>query len=169
MAPERDRRRPGHPRLHPARDPATATVVQSTQTTTRPTTGIQIVAQVARRGVVGRVQQHRRDEQRQREFRVERDLRQPGHHGAERAGQRQQRRIGRAAAAAPNATSAAPANSSAMTSSKSPMRDCLDPHSSSGNLSAHGRSATISSRGSPSENGRPSSAPYSPTRSTPPR
>jgi len=53
-------------------------------------------SQVAQRGVVGRVHQHRRDEERQRELRIERPVRARGDEREQRPAEREQGRIRRA-------------------------------------------------------------------------
>ena len=60
-----------------------------------------VLAQIAGRGVVRGVEEGRRDEQRQGELRVERDLGHAGYQGQRGAGQRQQRRVGHAEPAGP--------------------------------------------------------------------
>ncbi len=58
--------------------------------------GPPVGAQVARRGVEGGVDQHRRDEQRQRQLGIEHQRGQAGDERERGAGERHQRRIGRA-------------------------------------------------------------------------
>ena len=54
---------------------ATATVVSPTAQTTSPVTGSPVVFEVSKRRIVGRVEQYRRDEERQREFGCESERR----------------------------------------------------------------------------------------------
>ena len=78
---------------------ATAAVVRPTAKTTRPVTGAQLSLQVAQRGVVGRVEQDRRDEQRQRQLGRKRERRRAWNEREQRAAERQEHRIRRADAA----------------------------------------------------------------------
>ncbi len=93
---EGDRRGPGHlghqppghhrHRRHGERDGA------QRETGDRPP----VLAQVARRGVEGRVEQHRRHEQRERQLRIEHHVGAPGSSASAAPGEREQRRVGRA-------------------------------------------------------------------------
>ena len=58
-----------------------------------------VVPEISQRGVVGRVEQHRRDEQRQRELGQHGERRRAGNEREERAAERQEHRIGCADAA----------------------------------------------------------------------
>ena len=97
---QRDGGRPRHRRAstrgRPRRRPL---VVRPTATTTRLVTGSQLSLQIARRRVVGGIEQHRRDEQRQRELRRNCEARAAGQKRQQRAADREEGRIGRAHAA----------------------------------------------------------------------
>ena len=112
-APRWPRRRPAAPRRRRARSPApragpapapgrrtaTATVVSPTANDDQAGDRQPVVAQVARRGVVGGVEQDRRDEEGERQLGRDGELRRARHEGEQRAAQREEHGVGRADAA----------------------------------------------------------------------
>ncbi len=93
---ERDRggpRQPGHQRV---RHDGHRSRGQRHRHQHEPGQHLPIVLEVARRCVIGGVEQHRRDEQRQRQVGLERKRRAARHEGKRHAAERQERRIRRA-------------------------------------------------------------------------
>ena len=91
--------RPRHRRDSVRTTTATATVVSPTAKTTRPVTGAQLSLQIPGRRVVRRVEQHRGDEERQRELGRDAERRRAGNEREQRAAEREEDRIRRADAA----------------------------------------------------------------------
>ena len=93
---ERDRRRPRHRRHERADHPRDGDRRQADADDDEARHRRPVVPQIARRGVVGRVQQDRRDEERQRQLRLEHELGRARHEREDRAAEREKRGIRRA-------------------------------------------------------------------------
>ncbi len=93
---ERDGRRPWHGRHESARHNGDGQRGQDDADQRETHDGDPVVLEIARRCVVRRVQQHRRDEQRQRHLRLDRERRRSRHESQDGADERQKRGVWRA-------------------------------------------------------------------------
>ena len=91
---ERDRNRPWHVRAKPVRDDGDGAGRHPDRDQNERRYRQPVVSEVAQRGIESRIQQHRRHEQRQRQFRLQRPRRSAGHKGQQHAADREKCRIG---------------------------------------------------------------------------